>query len=299
MTKTPLSIVLALAVVAALASYMRPGGKAGAAPQMIAPGVFADPAPVPDDTGAPGSVPGSSGDSVATAGDAVPQIPPVEELPALPAVPQALLLDYMTCLGLPIGEELPAKSREIGTWRFDPSGIYQIACVVTDDANQPIPNLTWNFTIRGGKMSDILLESYPPQLGNGVDAIALQTGVVAFQLDPGRREPASLGIKATDGTTTWEKTILLVPSDMDSTTLEMVPAEVLLGLASGATATPKLVVDLKLDQIDVVEHIGDFALHLKDTSAAPRDPWVLQDLLLWRPEVRYVEPNYIHHAVMN
>ncbi|HYE80252.1 MAG TPA: hypothetical protein VEI97_19930 [bacterium] len=221
---------------------------------------------------------------------------PMTPLVPIPAGTIGLLA--VRTLGLPGDTPLPPPTQDLAAVRLDPEGVYQIEMGIGAAAGTTPPPVTWSFEIQGGEISDIILESYPPQLGNPRGSLTNSAGSVALEVDDEREEPVFLTVRAQGGGRTWEKVLLLATDDYELDPEDYVEGTVLIGLASGVTGADDRVNEmLRTHELQLKSSLMDGtvieAMDGRTRGEPKRTPLELHAELIWEPIVRYAEPNYI------
>lgn len=217
---------------------------------------------------------------------------PIAGKGAEPMTRQAIRLSKLSVLGAPLGIELPAPVDTFAAWTLDPDWVYSLdlsPTVVCEDC-------TWEFELRGALGSTIIMESYPPQLGNPSATVTSDYGSLGFKVTPGWTLLVAVDVKLRQGETVKAaKQYLARTTEFDPSRTEMVPGEILIGLAEGLKALdPAVIAFLGRMKLETKQELLDGTVILvHDPDQPEEDPLALHARVIGDPVVAYAEPNYI------
>lgn len=198
----------------------------------------------------------------------------------------------LTVLGLPLGQDLPPPTADLTGVRLDPDGIYQL-----EFAAEGMSDHKWAFEITGGMLSDMLLESYPPQLGNPRNSMSSTSPQFGFKVEKGNTQPVIIVVKVSDAANTYAKTLLIPTTDFSMESgQDYAAGEVLIGLVEGMTVADNEVTEfLRVHELQLIDSLSEgTVLHVREArDERMRTPFDIHAQVIWDPIVRYAEPNYI------
>lgn len=214
------------------------------------------------------------------------------EVPAIPSSP--LKIKAVDVVGYPL--DLPAPPpppANLWSLPLDPGFLYQCQWTAPEGA-------TFQAQFQGALASDLLMESFPPQLGNPRPEVDLATPFVAFRVEPDWEGFVTLSLRefGPDGTMR-QKQYYGRTTAFDPTSVELVPGEVLIGLQPGFTASdPQIAALLQASELTKVGELLDGSVvHARSTIEPPPDFLVLHGAVIGDDRVEYAEPNFIAHTM--
>lgn len=248
-----------------------------------------------DLSGDGGAIPGNSGsaDTAESSGqpsdDATPQQPLPENQEA-----SAVQFSPIQVIGYPIdSSSVPSPLPVLASEALQPDYVYQLSWEGPAGSN-------WQVALRGAKGSELILESFPPQLGNPQADLDLDGTSFAFKVDADFTHLVSMTLEGelADGTAFY-KTYFGKTTSYDPDSIDAVAGEVLIGLQPGHLAQDpdiqQLLTDAKLTFVSSLN--SDSVIHAKAAPSDTSDFLALHARVIGDPRVQYAEPNYIAHAM--